>query len=198
MGWVELRQRTATDSAGEKEWALTAAGLAMPPPASLQLQQVFTRVIRSADPGHTRGVADWFPLVALVVAAAAAAGAEQSGNREMLIAIRALSIAVLVLALARGLVGEIYLVKAAAAFPRLQQGGFYQPIKAFQSWPHLRWVAAFDLAILTAFALAVFLKGLLCLLALLVAGLVGIVILLRWRRRLGPVRRKRPAQPTTV
>jgi hypothetical protein len=192
MGWVEPRQRTAEGGSTEQEWALTETGLAVPPPASLELKQVFTRVLRFADPSRTRGAADWLPLAALVAGTVAATGAQQSGNKQTLIAIRALSIAVLFLALVGGLIGEAYLVRAAKAFRRLQKCGFYEPIKAFQSWRHLRWLAAFDAAVLTAFGLGIFLKWQWSLVALVVAVLVGIVIMHRFRRPWREVRRTRP------
>jgi hypothetical protein len=191
MGWVERRERS-WQGGTEQEWTLTDTGLAEAPPASLDLKQVFTRVLHSVDPSRTRGASDWVPLVALLAGIAAAT--QQSGNQQTVIAIRVLSIATLSLALVRGMIGEWYLVRAAKAFPRIQECEFYRGIKVFQSWRHLRLVAIFDIAVLAAFGLGVFLVWLWCLVSLGVAAVVGSVI---WVRLRGPwieLRRKRPPE----
>lgn len=163
---------------------------------SLAPLQVVARIFQLADPVR-KGAADWLPLVAVVLGAVAATteGAEGGGDEGTLIAIRVLSIAVLLAALARGAVGERNLFKAARAFPRLQEGGFYQPIKSFYSWWRLGWVVAFDIALLTAFGLAIFLCWWAWVLAV-VAGFVFAVLEFRWRRPERKKRRKRP--PATM
>lgn len=194
IGWVELRDRSVEEGVAEKEWALTDAGRATPPPESLRLSQVVARVLRFADPVRKRA-ADWLPLAALVAGAAAAARAEASHGDTTLLVIRLLSIAVLLAALARGGVGEVKLFRAAKAFSRLQKGGYYEPIKAFFSWERLVWVAAFDVAVLACFGLAIFLTWW-ALFPAAVASLVYAVIEFRWRTPARAVARRRPQEAT--
>ena len=179
MGWVELRERVTDEADGTSEWALTDAGLAVPPPDSLAVSQVVGRVVRYADPAR-KSATDWLPLAAVVLGAVAATREVEAGANDTLVAIRLISIAVLCYALLRGAVGEVDLIRAAKAFPRLQQGGGYAAIKAFYSWSRIAWVFTFDLAVLVAFALAIFLSPWAALPAGL-ALLIYVVVEVRWR-----------------
>jgi hypothetical protein len=197
LDWVESRERRTEGGGTTCEWGLTEAGSAVPPPESLILSQVVARVLRFADPVRKSAV-DWLPLAAVVVGAVAAsreAGAGD-GDQTSLIAIRIISIAVLFYALVRGAIGEVDFVRASRAFPRIQQGGLYAPIKAFYSWSRLWWVFTFDLAVLTAFGLAIFLSPW-AVVPATVALVVYLFVEVRWRTPARRCVRKRQARPTT-
>jgi hypothetical protein len=154
-GWVEPG---AGPDAATPQWAVTEAGQAVQPPESLEVHQVVTRVGRLAGPAR-RSAVDWLPLLAVIVGALAATQeANDSSTSATLTSLRVASIAILALALLRGLVGELRILRAAVAFRRVQEDAFYRPVKAFFSPARLRWVAAFDLALLAAFGWAIFLS----------------------------------------
>lgn len=195
LGWVQLRD-TGEKNDHRQEWVLTETGRAVRPPETLHLSQVVARVLRFADPVR-KGAAEWLPLVAVAVGAVAAT--QQAGTHnddKTLIAVRVLSIAVLLVAVARGGIGERELVKAAKAFPRVQKVSFYEPIKAFHAWPRLVWVAIFDAAVLTAFGMAIFLTWWGVVPAVVVAAFVFVLVQIHWRRPARDVARKRP--PTVL
>jgi len=192
--WVELREPKTEGVKQRQEWAVTESGRLVRPPESLHLPQVVLRVLRVADPVR-KGAADWLPLAALLLGGVAAAGEKADTINETTANVaRIIAICVLVYAVARGGVGERDLVKAARAFPRLQQDGYYEPLRRFHSWPRLAWVAVFDIAVLSAFGMAFFLVWPWVLVPIPVAVLIFVLVERKWRRPAREVARTRPSE----
>jgi hypothetical protein len=192
MGWVELRDRPG--KASEREWAVTELGSAVRRPASLQVLQVFSRVLHFAGPVRA-GVTDWLPVLAIVAGAVAAQQVESLGSSEpTLVAIRVVSIAVLGAALVWGAIGEVHLLKAMAAFKRVQSEPGYGAARRFHWWPRLLSVIGFDALLLVVFGMALFLLWPALLLVAIPTFTFALAILLSWNLQAKQVWHRRPSE----
>jgi hypothetical protein len=186
LSWID------SPASQDGEWKVSDQGRSLSRPTSLAPGQFIARVLRVADPVR-RQATDWIPLVAVV--SGALTTTDLVADATTLDAIRALSLAVLVVSLTQQVIGEIRIINATKSWGRLQRSAFYRPVARFYDWTRLVINLLFDGGALVLFGFVIY-GTRLGWPIWTVGGAVLLILLislqLHWRRPLSQVQRRRP------